>query len=44
MEDKIKIIQAIEEKLYGHNLDMDGFGNGYETGLKEAILIIKKYL
>lgn len=44
MEDKLKIISYLEDKLYNHNLDMDGFGHGYETGLKEAILIIKKYL
>ena len=35
-----EIINKIEAELYNHDFDMDGFGNGYEDGLKKAIEII----
>jgi len=36
-----KLIAALESELYGHELDMDGYGNGFEEGLKKAIEIVK---
>ena len=40
MDYKKELLDELYAKL-NHDLDMDGFGNGYEQGINEAIEVVK---
>jgi len=40
MDYKKELLDKLHAKL-NHDLDMDGFGNGYEQGINEAIEVVK---
>ena len=41
MDYKTELLEKLNDKLYNHDLDMDGFGNGYEQALNEAIELVE---